>query len=210
MMGWTETSIEQSPLAEQQLLLREFSHRIINELFSAMSVISVAEARCSNLEAKTVLARVQDRLSNFASVQRSLQMPEERTCIDATTYIRKLCQAISQSKLADKGVELCLLDHPFRMSSERCWILGLILSELITNAAKHAFRDSRGAIRVELLPLGTSLECRVSDNGASEIKIHRGQGSRIVEALTRYLGGSIEWQFQPHGSNIVLIFPKQP
>jgi two-component sensor histidine kinase len=208
MTGLTDTSVEQQPFAESRLLLQEFSHRMINELFSAMSVISIAEARCSSQEAKGELAKVQDRLRNFAKVQRSLQMPEETACVDATAYIRQLCEAISEAKLADRGVELYLSDHPFRMSSQRCWILGLILSELITNAAKHAFRNNPGTIRVELLPLGTNLRCRVSDNGASEINSKRGQGSRIVEALTLCLGGTIESQFRLHGSNTVLIFPK--
>jgi two-component sensor histidine kinase len=210
MTGTIETSVERAPLAEQRLLLQEFSHRIVNELSCAMSVLSAAEARCNSTEAKTALGQVQDRLRSFASVEHSLQMPQELAYVDATAHIRQLCQAISRSKLADRGIELFLSDHPCRMSSERCWILGLILSELITNAAKHAFADRPGAIRIELHPLGTSFQCRVSDDGASETKTHRGQGSRIVEALARHLGGTVESEFRTQGSNTVLIFPKQP
>src|SRR5438128_12455307 len=45
-----------------------------------------------------------------------------------------------------------LLERTFQMNSERCWRLGLIVSELITNAERHAFRNGGGLIRVELLP----------------------------------------------------------
>jgi two-component sensor histidine kinase len=47
-----------------------------------------------------------------------------------------------------RGIELVLVERPFKMSSERCWRLGLILSELITNSARHAFAESGGMIRV--------------------------------------------------------------
>jgi two-component sensor histidine kinase len=49
------------------------------------------------------------------------------------------------------------------MDFERCWRLGLIVSELITNAERHAFRNAGGCIRVKLLPSQSFAECRVTD-----------------------------------------------
>ena len=191
----------------EQLLLRELSHRVTNELASAISVISLAAARCSSDEAQKALAAVQDRLRSYACVQNSLQMPEHDICIDATAYLRRLCQAISHSKLESRGIELLLAEFPFKMSSERCRLLGMIVSELITNAARHAFQCGVGSIRVELLPSGTSVECRVTDNGTSEPNIRPGQGIKIINALTESLQGSIDLQFGPQGAKSVLIFP---
>jgi hypothetical protein len=98
----------------------------------------------------------------------------------------------------------------FQMSSERCWRLGLILSELITNSARHAFRDSGGLIRVELLPSRAFVECRVTDNGVGEANIRRGRGLEIVEGLTKSLQGSIDQHFGPQGETSVLIIPLCP
>jgi two-component sensor histidine kinase len=202
-------SLEQKCPVEQ-LLLRELSHRVTNELASAISVISLAAARCSSEEARTALAAVQDRLHSYASVQNSLQMPEYDICIDATAYLRRLCRAISHSKLDSRGIELLLADYPFSMSSERCRLLGMIVSELITNAARHAFRCGGGSICVELLPSGTFVECRVTDNGTSDTNICPGQGSKIINALTDSLHGTIDQQFGPQGAKSVLIFPLHP
>ena len=63
-----------SPSAEQYswtagLLLREFSHRINNELASAIGMISLAAEHLGNGEAKAMLAAVQDQLHNYARVQ---------------------------------------------------------------------------------------------------------------------------------------------
>jgi len=93
------------------------------------------------------------------------------------------------------------------MDSERCWRLGLIVSERFTNAERHAFRNCGGWIRVELLPSQSFAECRVTDNGASEADIRPGHGLTIVEALARSLGGMNEQNFGPQGATAVLIFP---
>ena len=162
----------------EQLLLRELSHRITNELAAAISVISLAAARCNSEEAQKALEAVQDRLRSYAHVQNSLQMPEQDICIDATPYLTRLCQAISHSKLESRGIELLLSDYPFKMSSERCRLLGMIVSELFTNATRHTFQRGAGSIHVELLPSGSSVECRVTDNGSAGADIRPGQGSR--------------------------------
>ena len=135
----TAKSERSTPSFEARLLLREFLHRINNEFASAIGVISIAAAHSANDEAKVVLAAVQDRLQNYALLHHPLQMPQHSSCIDAAAYLRQLCRAISRSKLETKGIELRLVEHTFQMNSERCWRLGLIVSELITNAERHAF-----------------------------------------------------------------------
>jgi two-component sensor histidine kinase len=198
-------SSEQCP-SEARLLLREFS-RINNEFASAIGLISVAAARSANNEAKAALAAVQDQLQNCAQVHHALQLPEHRTCIDAAAYLRQLCRAISRSKLDRKGIELRLVERPFRVDSERCWRLGLIVSELITNAERHAFRNAGGCIRVELLPSQSFAECRVTDDGMNQGNICPGHGLAIVEALVRSIGGTLDQHFGPQGATSVLIFP---
>jgi two-component sensor histidine kinase len=134
----TMKSTGSTPSFEARLLLREFSHRVNNEFASVIGAISIAVARSTNDEAKLVLAAVADRLQNYALVHHALQIPEHTGCIDAAAYLRQLCQSISRSRLESKGIELRLVAPPLEMNSERCWRLGLIVSELITNAECHA------------------------------------------------------------------------
>ena len=194
---------------EARLLLREFSHRINNEFASAIGVISIAAARSADDEAKVALAAVRDRLQNYALVHHALQLPKDVSCIDAAAYLRQLCWAISRSKLERNSIELRFVERTFRMNSERCWRLGLIVSELITNAERHAFRNGGGSIRVELLPSLSFVECRVTDNGTGEANTVPGHGLKIVEALTKSLGGTIDQRFGPRGATAVLIFPTE-
>jgi two-component sensor histidine kinase len=196
--------------SEAQLLMHEFSHRISNEFASAIGVISIAAARSVNDEAKAALAMVHDRLQNYAQLHLALQMPECGIRIDAAAYLRQLCYAISRSKLQSEKIQLILIERALTMNSDRCWRLGLIVSELITNAARHAFCDNDGVIRVELLLSKTIVQCRVSDNGTSAKNIRPRWGLKIDEALAKSLGGSIYQHFGPEGATSLLRFPLNP
>jgi len=169
---------------DQQLLLREITHRINNELASAISMVSLNAARSKNKEVKIVLAAVNDRLYNFARVHRALEIPSHRRSMDASAYMRSLCQSMSKSKLAHRGIELILTERSVRLDSERCWILGMIISEWISNAARHAFSPAGGTIWLALSFTGALIECRVIDNVTTNARIEPRQDTKIVRALT--------------------------
>jgi two-component sensor histidine kinase len=96
---------------------------------------------------------------------------------------------------------------PLLLESDRCWQLGMILSELITNAARHAFAGGPGTIRVELLHADEIVKCTVRDNGSAAAQVRPGRGLRIIEELTKGLNGRFERKFGPAGTAAVLSFP---
>jgi two-component sensor histidine kinase len=207
MSHLNEVSSSARPFSEERLLLCEFTHRINNELASAISLISIAAARSASDEVKAALTAVTHRLQNYARVHSALQMPEQDTSVDAGAYLRQLCQAISLSKLDSEGIELVLVERPIRIDSDRCWRLGLIVSELITNSARHAFIGRGGVIRVELSPSRSFVECSVADNGAAETDVCPGRGLKIVQALAKGLDAKIDQHFGSEGTTSVIIFP---
>jgi two-component sensor histidine kinase len=94
------------------------------------------------------------------------------------------------------------------MSSKRCWLLGMIVAELITNAVRHAFDQEGGTIRIECRASGEFVECRVSDNGsASTAHVRPGNGLRIIEALAQNLDADFQFNPGENGSESVLILP---
>jgi two-component sensor histidine kinase len=196
-------------LRDARLLLREFSHRINNEFASAIGMISIVGRHAVDAEVKAALAAVEDQLANYARVHHALQIPESNCHVDAAAYLRQLCTAICHSKLNAVGITLLLAERPFQMDSERCWRLGLIVSELITNSARHAFRNNKGLIRVDLLPTAAFIECRVTDNGTSKATVHPGTGARIIELLAQTLGGTLQQHFGPQGTTAILMLPRE-
>jgi two-component sensor histidine kinase len=195
------------PNSNDHLLVRELAHRINNELALIVGHASLAAARSANDEVKRALAGVTRLLHHFADVNRALEMPTHSTVIDVSDYIRMLCQSIRRARLDDRGIELVLVASPLQMRSERCWKLGIIVSELITNSVRHAFDNRGGRIRIELSSAGSYVQCCVIDNGSSQSSGVPGQGLKIIEALAKELDGQIVHRFGAEGALSMLIFP---
>ena len=114
---------------------------------------------------------------------------------------------MSSSKLEQKSLHLVLVERLLVLSAEQCWLLGLIVYELINNAVRHAFDEAGGEIRVEVRRAGGFVECRVSDDGSPPVVARRGRGLRIIEDLTSRLHGRFDQKFTPGGSTSLVIFP---
>ncbi len=193
--------------SEDRLLLEELTHRVSNELASAIGIVTAAAARSSATEVKVVLGRVRERLESWAQVQLALRMPDYDTLIDAAIYLRQLCHALLSSQLSSQGIELTVDAPSLQLQSVQCWWMGLIVAELVTNSARHAFSGNGGIIHVELLSWEAAVECCVEDNGCAARDVRPGRGLRIVAALTEKLGGSVDHRFGPQGTRSTLTFP---
>jgi two-component sensor histidine kinase len=194
-------------LPDERLLIRELTHRINNEFTCAASMISLAAARSTNHEVKATLNEVMERLQDYARVHQALLMPSDVYSIDALNYLRRLCQAISRSKLDRKSINLFFVERPLTLDAQQCWLLGMLLYELINNAARHAFDDSGGEIRVQIIDQGSHVECQVSDDGREPWLVRPEGGLRIVRELATCLNGRFERQTGVTGSISAVVFP---
>jgi two-component sensor histidine kinase len=209
--GSIRNTIEIGPRFDEHLLLRELTHRINNELASTIGFISVTAMRSGNDDVKVALEGVVQYLHNYAGIYRALQMPVADERVDAASYLRELCQLICRAKLQHRGVELAFIERPLQLNASRCWRLGMIVSELIGNASRHAFREGGGSrrIQVELIDHETEVECTVSDNGSGSEHNRPGQGLKIIRSLVHELGGTIDYDSGPMGTSATLRFPLQ-
>jgi two-component sensor histidine kinase len=194
--------------AESSLLLREITHRVCNEYASVMSSISRAATRATSDEAKLALAEAADRLYEHASVHRALQMPMGETA-EISSYLRNLCRALCRSRLLDNGISLILIEEPLVLTSEQCWHVGLIVFELVTNAAKHAFSGMGGNIQIECVAEPDRVLCRVSDDGSLSSGLTPGRGNEIIRGLAEQLGGAVVTRVGECGTTVILVFPRR-
>jgi two-component sensor histidine kinase len=194
-------------VAGERMLLRELNHRINNEFAAAIGAVSLAAARSNNDEVKAALSGVVELLHQYADVHRALQLPEYDTLVDAATYLRQLCCSITRSQLEGRKISLVLAAQPLPLSADHCWRLGMIVFELINNAARHAFSSREGEIRAELLWVDPFIECTIMDNGSASREVQPGHGLKIIDALTKELRGQFEQTFGSQGSRATLVFP---
>ena len=196
------------PALQEGVLLRELHHRITHGVASAIELVSAAAIRVEGAEAKRALSDVVDLLQGFADVHCALTMPGGETLIHAATYIRKLGCGLRRALLDRMDIQLAFATQSLALEPERCWRLGLIVHELVTNAARHACFDARaGQIKIKLTRIGALANCVILDNGSRAARGTSDRELRIVKQLARALGGRIERGFGTEFTSIVLSFP---
>jgi two-component sensor histidine kinase len=190
------------------LFLAEIEHRVANEYAQAVASISLAASRASNLEARAALRGTAQRLRDYADVHRSLQGPTVTGKVDVATYLGQLCAAVGRARLDERRVSLSLVAEDIAMEAQRCWRVGLIVSELITNCVRHGFKGAGGEIAIQIARSRSTVLCTVSDNGRAACGAALGRGGQVVDALAKELGGFVERRYGARGTTVVLSFPE--
>jgi two-component sensor histidine kinase len=200
--------IVQLPNPDESLLLRELNHRIKNELTSAIYAVSAKAVQSDSVAVKAALLDVVDLLHQCADVHQALRIPDQGRLTDATRYLEQLCFSVTKYRLDRLAIHLLFSADDLRLEGERCWRLGLIVSELLTNVARHAqFDAGTPELRVELKLTGNVVKCRISDNGSAPEPIRRGRGLAIIGELASSLGGRIHTSCAADGYSFLLTFP---
>src|SRR5688572_17574935 len=160
------TNALSAALREREVLLSEIHHRVKNNLQLVSSMLAL-QARSAGPETKHALAEGQRRIDSIALVHEQLYGSKNLSAVNLARYtealIPELCRA---SGVAERvAVRLELID--VELVPERAIPCALVVSELVTNALKHAFPNGRAGIltvRLERMP-DTRLRLTVTDDG---------------------------------------------
>src|SRR5271167_775999 len=196
------------PNPGESLLLRELNHRIGNDLTSAICVVSSKAMHSDSVSVKAALLDVVDLLNHCADVHRALHVPDQARLTEAAKYLQQLCLSITKYQLDHLAISVLFSADDLKLDAERCWKVGLIVSELLTNVGRHAKFDARlPELRVELTLSGNVVKCKVSDNGSAPEPVRRGRGLTIIGELASSLGGRVHTSCAAEGSSFLLNFP---
>jgi two-component sensor histidine kinase len=193
--------------AEPLLLVKEISHRVINEYSQAIAGIRLAARDTTSGEAQAALATAATRLLSFVEAHRALQAPVLSGNVDLADFLGRLCATMSVARLQERGIRLTLSTASVLLAAERCWRVALIVSELITNSMRHGLKGGPGNIRVEVEAMGLTTICRVIDDGCGKGPIRPGRGFDVVTGLANEIGGNVGWCFGPHCTTAELRLP---
>ena len=200
-------TVAHSPDLDERILVCELTHRINNQLASAINLVTAAAVRAEHPETKVALGNVTELLQEQANVHRLLAAPEGDSLVDAVQYLRSLCLAITRYRLEPIDVHLSFQADTLPLEPERCWRLGMAVHELVTNAARPACFDGRpGEIKIKLSLAHPVVNCIVADNGSLSTRLKPARGLGLVRDLIRSLGGRLEYGFGPEYSSFLLVF----
>lgn len=197
-------------MIEQGIALRELQHRLANTLAILQANCRLEFAGVDDPALRDALQRHEIRLFRLAELHGFLARGARCAKIEAAEYFQSLCDVLSRSILAPLSVHCEAIIGEGTLDGATCECLGLVVAELVMNAAKHAFTDqSYARIRIEAhAPDGLVWVCTVSDNGCGmRNTTAEGAGSRIVDALVQMLDGQLEIDSGPTGTAVTICFP---
>ena len=182
---------------EKHVLLQELQHRVANSLQIIASVLMQSAKRVQSEETRLHLHDAHSRVMSIAMLQKQLAVTQLES-VELKTYFSDLCRSISASMIDDpKRLILDTRVDDTTTSSDVSVSMGLIVTELVINAIKHAFprQAEGGKITISFAEYDGAWQLSVTDNGAG-MPPHKkrgkpGLGTGIVEALAKQLDATV-------------------
>jgi len=197
-------------LREKDVLLQEMQHRIANSLQIIASIILMKAKAVQSEETRLHLQDAHSRVMSIAAVQEHLHASAAGGPVEITPYLSKLCETLATSMIGDvRPILLKVSGDGGSATSRQAECLGLVVTELVVNALKHAFATDRsdGRIDVRYDAAGTNWKLSVTDNGIGRpdgvfAQAKTGLGTSIVKALAQQLGAQVETLADAKGTSV--------
>lgn len=205
--------IRSTQLAERDLLLREIEHRTKNNFAIVASLVEIQRRRSDSEDVKAALAAVTARIESFSRAHQHLYHGADRvSAVEMKSYVGELGDALAQALTLNGAVALSADADEITLDRDRAVTIGLLINELVTNAAKHAFvgRDT-GAVEIEFRRRegGWRLVVRDDGIGIDPVKAENakgGLGQRLVDAFARQANGTLTTQSDGNGTRVTVDF----
>ena len=184
-------------LREKAILYQELQHRVANSLQIIASVLMQSARRIASAQTRSHLYDAHSRVMSVAALQQQLAASSVGE-VQLRAYFTELCQSIGASMIQDHDKLRLRVEADDTVALADVSVsLGLIVTELVINALKHAFPGDRGGdivVSYRSKPAGWTLSVR--DTGVGMTKgpptATPGLGTSIVEALARQLHATVD------------------
>jgi two-component sensor histidine kinase len=190
------------------LFVRETHHRMKNMLTLLGAWLRADFMATASVNLPQAIDGFERRLLAFGRLYDLLSKRSDRRYTSVGDYVGTLSHALAAAILEPRRIRCQATIGDGFLESKRCERLGLIIVELVTNAAKHAFPNQQpGLIQIEAFYGDGFWHCTVKDSGIGTCGARRGAGERIVEDLARSVGGHAITQSCSDGTTVTVVVP---
>jgi PAS domain S-box-containing protein len=200
-----------SLVTEREMLLVEVNHRAKNSLAIAASLLAIQGRRQPDPAVRALFEEAQDRLNAMARVHDLLSKSEKAQQVDVSVYVADLCEALRPITENDDRIRLeARMGDGILVDADTAVPLGIVLTELITNAVKYAFPTPRsGTILVQARRSRPGwIELVVRDDGIGMSSLREGSlGYGLVRSLVQQIRGEIDVRSNA-GLTVTISFPE--
>ncbi len=184
-------------LREKEVLLREIHHRVKNNLQVISSLLYLQSEHVDDPGTLSILLESRGRIASMALVHEELYRSEDLTCVNIRDYVLKLVPRLLSTYCCGKQLRPTMHVDDLTLLIDQAIPFGLVINELVTNAAKHAFVNAeQGTLHVDIREKEGHVTVRVADDGVGlppdfELVSCPSLGMQLVVQLVRQLHGEV-------------------
>jgi chemotaxis family two-component system sensor kinase Cph1 len=187
-------------LAQKDILLREVNHRVQNSLQLVSSFLSLQMRGAENPVVLAQLEEARRRLLAVALVHRRLYQSDQVQSVEMGRYVEELHRELVDSLGPEWNGHVQVRADSIFVPTDQAVSLGLIMTELVVNAAKYAYRGAAGPIDIQLKELmGRAIALTVADQGVGQgvgqaSVTGTGFGEKMIKVLCAQWRGWVDHQ----------------
>ncbi len=201
----------QENIRTKEALIKELQHRTINSFTVLISLIRLRGEMTGSDEIKLILEDLESKIKSITDLYSLLSEHNNFFEVKLNLYFNKMIERMSA---LSKNIVMCKNIEEISVSDKKAATLGMILVELLFNAIKYAFADSKtGQIDITI----NSNKSRdgftfiVEDNGVGlkkdfDFDRDKGLGLELVDMMVRQLDGKYKFK-KGKGTKIIMKFP---
>lgn len=188
-------------LKEKEILLAEIHHRVKNNLAIVSGILMLQQDKIEDELYKQVYTEAINKIKSIALIHEKLYQNKSLAEIEFSEYIRSLAESVASSMRTESHIRVDVDAQPMIMDIISAIPCGLILSELLTNAFKHAFIEQQdGRILIEFRKTDHGFLLCVKDNGRRTDSLDRmvnsaSVGMMIVRGLAEQLNATLTFDY---------------
>jgi PAS domain S-box-containing protein len=202
-------------LKEKEILLKEIHHRVKNNLATIISILSLQAPYIEDEKAQEIFRECQNRVRTMSKIHSKLYQSRDFAHIDFGSYLQELTQELFLSYQIDPdAIEFETQIDTISLDINTALPLGLLLTELITNALKYAFPEGRkGKLQVSIQQENNQKVLTVADDGIGfpehlDFQKTKSLGLQLVMGLVQQLQGTIKMK-KDQGTTFTITFPAE-
>ncbi len=198
----------------RELMFNELQHRVSNNLATVAALLRMQAGRVADEDARQALAEAQVRIGTISRLQRRLHAPDIQN-VDAATFLHDIAEDCLAAAGADNKAKIGFDLTALRVPHDTAIPLGLIVSELLMNAAEHGGTPGGGASLLLSMKTGPSPEGQgrmrvtvaVRDKGQGvrpgfRVEDSKSLGLGIARQFAVQLGGRLDIRNAPEGGAV--------
>lgn len=199
-------------LKQRDMLLREMHHRVKNNLQMMQSLIRLSSARAPP-QAEPLFTDLFARIAAIGQLHAQIYARDNFINVEADVYVSGIADQVDAAfGSPQQRVRIVRQLEPITVDVDTAVPLGLITTELLTNAYRYAFPNgSAGEVCLVLASRDGMVELTVADNGvglATPEATGTSTGLRLAKALARQIGGRLTLRVGP-GVRGTVLFPRE-